>query len=843
MNQQDRHARASAMFLELRSCSDVDREHRLHDLASTDAALASEVRSLLLHDVTNSAAFNPDATATRIGAMKPASSSAGADCPARIGPYRVIERIGRGGSGFVMLAEQDEPVHRRVAIKVVPHAALDRDFAARFEVERKALERTDHPNIARILDAGCTGDGLPYLVMDFIEGVSITEHCQREGLSLRERMVLMLDVADAVQHAHQRGVIHRDLKPANILVGDVAGRPTPRVLDFGIAKPIPDLWATNSASPATIGAPLGTPAYMAPEQTGGLASHAIIDTRADVYALGAVMYELVCGKPANDVRSGDPIESLRRIREVAPPPASRERARNASMFAVDPVPASMLADLDCVLAKALEKDPDRRYPTIAAFAADLKRVLRREPIEARAPTLAYRAARFAQRNRAVVAAAAAFVMIVTAAFIAQAIAWGEAVRQRTEAINQTDAQREINRFLTDDLLAAVTPEEEGHNISALELLRRASAKVDQRFALRPHIAASIHHTLGSSFSSLGAYDDAERHLVRAIDLRAATGGANAPDAVRSQIALASVRAKRAPFDVADNEMTSVVARARLILGRDDPALYTAIHDLGALRETQDRGDEAVALLREALDGRRRLLGERDPLVLMSMSALAMAYERVGDDARALRVQIDALRIAEMIQPPPMMALLSLNNNVGATYQDLNRDEEAEPYLRKAVELARGWLGTDHPDTLTITMNLASLESELGDADAALDLIRDVLDSRLRTLGPAAYETLLARYAMWNIHYKSKHYRQAVDGFLELLPDIAAAMGDNHWVTVQTRASLALALHDDGRSAEALPHAQRAVDQFNSLYGPDHSRTVGTLSTLNAINARLADSTP
>src|SRR6185295_18261119 len=198
---------------------------------------------------------------------EPSLRESAPDLPATIGPYRIVRRLGQGGSGVVLLAEQDEPVRRRVAIKLVPHAAVSPELAARFEFERRALERTEHPNIARILDAGRTGDGLPYLVMDYVEGVSITEHCRGAALSMRERIGVWLDVADAVQHAHQRGVIHRDLKPGNILVGHVNGRPTPRVLDFGIAKPTAG--TRDAESPVTIGLPMGTPAYMAPEQTGG----------------------------------------------------------------------------------------------------------------------------------------------------------------------------------------------------------------------------------------------------------------------------------------------------------------------------------------------------------------------------------------------------------------------------------------------------------------------------------------------------------------------------------------------------------------------------------------------
>jgi serine/threonine-protein kinase len=258
-----------------------------------------------------------------------------------------------------------------------------------------------------------------------------------------------------------------------------------------------------------------------------------------------VLYELACGTPPNDIGGdGDPLQVLRRIRESVPPPASRVRQHNAAAFAGDAVPRSMLSDLDCVLARALEKDPTRRYPTIAAFADDLRRLLKREPIEARPATRRYRAARFAQRNRVLVGAAALVALAMILGIVGLSIGLAKANRAQREASNQTDAQRAINRFLTDDLLAAASPDDQGQNITALELLRRASARVDARFSNRPLIAASIHHTLGVAYTALGAFDESKWHLDQAIALRTAESGGNAPDTVRSEIALAGLLARR-----------------------------------------------------------------------------------------------------------------------------------------------------------------------------------------------------------------------------------------------------------------------------------------------------------
>src|SRR5262245_3846857 len=335
-------------------------------------------------------------------------------------------------------------------------------------------------------------------------------------------------------------------------------------------------------SPPTSGLPLGTPAYMAPEQTGGQ----LIDTRADVFALGAVLYELACGRPPIEIDT-DVLATLRRIRETIPVPASRVRAENAEAFAGDPAPRWLLGDLDCILGRALERAPERRYPTASAFADDLRRLLRREPIVARAPTLRYRVARFAQRNRALAASLGMVVLVTLLGIGGLTAGLIEARRQRREAENQTNAQGENNRFLTEDLLASASPERDGQNVTALEMLHRASRSVDQRLAGRPLIAASVHHTLGDAYATLGAFDDADRHLQRAIALRTIAAGPQAPDTVVSEIAAASLLVRREWIDQADAALTKVIARARSILGPDDPGLYAALNALGTVRESQD----------------------------------------------------------------------------------------------------------------------------------------------------------------------------------------------------------------------------------------------------------------
>lgn len=806
MSERDLHERASEVFLALRGLDGPERERRLDELTSGDAALRAEAASLLAHDV--GGADDADETGT----------------PSMIGPYRVIGRLGRGGGGYVLLAEQDEPVRRRVAIKVAPYAAVDPDAAARFEFERRALEQTEHPNIARILDAGRTPEGLPFIVMEYVEGEPITAYCERMALGVRERIGLMLDVAGAAQHAHQRGVIHRDLKPGNILVSGASGKPSVRVLDFGIAKAIasPEL----SEGAPTSGLPIGTPAYMAPEQTGGRP----VDIRADVYALGAVLYELIAGRAPVDT-CADPWEAMRRVREDTPPPASSERRHGA--------PRALLADLDCVLAKALEKNPDRRYPTAASLAEDLGRVLRGEAIVARRPTPGYRAARFVGRNRALVASGVVVALAASVGVAGLAIGLREADAQRREATLQRDAQREINRFLTEDLLAAASADREGQHATALDLLRSASRRVESRLSQRPEIAAAIHHTLGGAYMELGEYDDAQAHFARALELRRAASGPDSPDTVRSEVAVAGLLGARQMYAEAEPALLAAIERARLILGAGDPALYAALNDLGVVYESLDRASAAVGLLREALEGRARLLGAQDPLVLVTTSNLAQAYDRAGDPERSLALMLDALRIAESMPDAPRMTLLGLHNNIGATMQDLRREHDAAPHLRVAADLAYESLGAEHPATLTIRGNLAGLEAKIGNPLRAAELYEEVVKVQASLFGADALSTLTARYGRWNALRLAGRPSEAAAGFGTLLEDMTRALGDPHWLTNQTRVTLARVLLDSGRAGEAMVHAERGLEHFLALYGPEHSRAQTASQLVDEIRVSLS----
>ncbi len=405
----------------------------LEQACGGDGSLLQEVESLLSND-------GPDTVLDRPAAHLLAESPATA-----VGHYRLLQKIGEGGMGEVWLAEQREPVRRRVALKLVKAGMNTREVMARFESERQALALMDHPGIAKVFDAGSTPQGAPYFVMEYVAGVPITEYCDNHRLSTRERLELFMQVCEAVQHAHQKAIIHRDLKPSNILVMEVDGRAAPKIIDFGVAKALTQKLTADTMF-TRVGALLGTPAYMSPEQAGS--SGEDIDTRTDVYSLGIILYELLAGAPPLELRKIAFEEFLRRLREEEPPkPSTKIRTQDAATSTelarkrqTEP-PAlikQMRGDLDSIALKALEKDRSRRYGSPADLAADIGRYLKNEAVLAVPPSAAYRARKFARRHRAGVSVGAIVLAVLCGA--TASVAWEARVARRERDL----AQRRFN---------------------------------------------------------------------------------------------------------------------------------------------------------------------------------------------------------------------------------------------------------------------------------------------------------------------------------------------------------------------------------------------------------------
>ncbi len=519
----DRDARARELFLAALDRPPEKRRSFLQEACESDEDLRREVESLLAHHDERGSSSLIEAPTT-VRPTKPAP-------PRNVGPYWLLQKLGEGGMGEVYEAEQEKPVKRRVAIKLVKWGMSSEEVLARFESERQALALMSHPNIARVYDAGATEDGRPYFAMEHVAGIPITAYCDTHRLSVEERLGLFIQVCHGVQHAHQKGVIHRDIKPPNILVAIEDGRPVPKIIDFGVAKAT-SMRLTERTLFTQLGQWIGTPEYMSPEQAEMTGLD--IDTRTDVYSLGVVLYELLVGARPFDPRELREVgfdEMRRTIREKEPArPSTRVSgmggaARTAASSRSTNLPAlarGLRGDLDWVTMKALEKDRTRRYGSPAELAADLERHLRDEPIVASPPSTAYRVRKFVRRHRLGVAASAAVIAALLIAIAGTSIGLLQARREAARA-------RQVSEFLV-RMFEDLHPDAGlGPTLSVRDMLDRGASRLDRDLADQPLERARLMAAIGSVYTQIGGYDEARLLLEGSLAMRSALPGDDHPD--------------------------------------------------------------------------------------------------------------------------------------------------------------------------------------------------------------------------------------------------------------------------------------------------------------------------
>jgi non-specific serine/threonine protein kinase/serine/threonine-protein kinase len=686
-----------------------------------------------------------------------------------IGPYRLVRQIGQGGMGTVFLAEQLYPVRRSVALKLIRPGLDSRQVIARFEAERQALALMDHPNIAKVLDAGTvpagrnqesgirdqeseqatagkaltpdpclpTPVGRPYFVMELVRGEPLTAYCDRQRLTLPRRLELFMRICQAVQHAHQKGIIHRDLKPSNILTALYDDRPTPKIIDFGIAKATgPKL--TDQTLVTEPGWVVGTLEYMSPEQAE--LGQPDIDTRGDIYSLGVVLYELLTGTTPvrrQGEQAADFVELLRKVREEEPATpskclgASAELPEIAANRNVEPKKLLGLVrgDLDWIVMKCLEKDRARRYETASALMRDVERYLNEEPVEASPPSAGYRLRKFARKHRKLIAAGAAFVLVLLAGTVVstwqavratlaeESASWQRdkakeqaaiADRERAKAKEEAAIAEAVNDFLNYDLLFQASPEMTAdRDLTLRTVLDRASRNIEGRFPSQPVVEAKIRTVLAVTYQSLGEYAAAERHGLRARTLYRDALGPEHSLTLGALNNLAIIYAVVGRLEEARNLLEEVVRLRRRILGPGNTLTLGAVINLAEVLMRQDRLVEARQLIEEVLDLQLRAFGP-EPEIVKAMGILAAILRRQGQLDKARMLLDQALELNGRLRPPEYAARISIMRTLGQVRQTLGRHRGACNLYEEALRLAYRVLGPKHSDTLIIANDLAWL---------------------------------------------------------------------------------------------------------------------------------------
>jgi serine/threonine protein kinase/tetratricopeptide (TPR) repeat protein len=769
-----------------------------------------------------------------------------------IGRYKLLQLIGEGGFGSVYMAEQTEPVLRRVALKIIKLGMDTKQVIARFEAERQALAMMDHPNIAKVLDAGATDQGRPYFVMELVKGEPITDYCDRHQVSVSARLDLFVQVCQAVQHAHQKGVIHRDLKPSNVLVTVADGRPIPKVIDFGIAKAV-HTRLTEKTLFTEFRQLIGTPEYMSPEQAE--MSGVDIDTRSDIYSLGVVLYELLTGTTPFDgrtLRSAAFGEMQRIIREVEPDRPSARLSRLtetagsiAARRQAEPAGLRRLVrgDLDWIVMRCLDKDRTRRYETASNLAADVLRFLADEPVSATPPSRAYRLRKFVRRNRgaavaaSLVAGALVLGLIGTAAFaLREAAARNRAEDAEENALARAAELEQVAAFQASQL-EGIDPQAMGLQWRA-DVLAEAGRTAARAGAAEDEIARRVAR-IDEALGDVNLTNVALRSLDASIFARSLA-------AVRAQFAgqplvrarllqsLADAMRELGLLDAARSPQEEALQLRRRDLGPEHPDTLTSITNAAELTRLLGRLDEAELLFSEAFETSRRVLGDEHDTTLsavINMGALRWQQGRL-DDAEALARE--AVAMCRRIRGEDHSDVGGTLSNLAFIIAEKNRFDEAIALMRESLDVRMRAVGEGHADTLESLNNLATLLNAAGDHAEALRLFEQVHEGRRRLLGDDHPNTITALSNIGAAMRVGGDLVGAEQKYREALAMRERVLGPNHPETIGSVINLGVVLNALGRREESEPYYRRGYEGRLRAGGPDDPETLTAMSNMGSL---------
>jgi serine/threonine protein kinase len=831
-----------AIFTEALQMPDGERVAFLDRVCGNDSELRTRVEALLKSHSQIGDFLEQSPQGISLPA-KPGTSAA-EKAGDRIGHFKLLQQIGEGGCGIVFMAEQEEPVRRRVALKVIKPGMDSKSVIARFEAERQALALMDHPNIAKFFDAGATESGRPYFVMELVRGVKITEYCDEHSLTTEERLKLFVQVCKAVQHAHQKGVIHRDIKPSNILVTTTTeGLALPVVIDFGIAKATTNQRLTDKTLFTAFEMLIGTPAYMSPEQAD--LTSVDVDTRTDIYSLGVLLYELLTGSTPFDagtlLKAGlDEIRRVIREQEPARPSTRLSKLTGADLTTIAQhrrsEPPTLIhtvrGDLDWIAMKALEKDRARRYETANGLALDIERYLANEPISARPPSTLYKFKKAVLRNKLLFIGIGVIMLLLVVSLIFISASLAKERQSRRVADTASDQSQQVTMFLK-EMLNGIGPSVARGRDTAMvrDILDQTAERIGKEMTNHPQVEGDLYSLVGNLYDQIGSYARAEEIERKALTIRRRQFKPESPEVAASLAELGMMLVAEHKLSEAEPVYQEALAIRRKLYGIENADTASSLNDLSGVYRDERRLAEAEAMARQALDIRRKLFGSENLAVADSLRNICIIYgdENKWPDAESTAREVLAMR-RRLLGPENPSVAWALDDVAWAA-NARGEYAEAETLEAQALAMRQKFVTDEHPDTAKTLNALGQVMANQGNLAESHAVLKAVLAIQRKLLGEDDPATLDTLNSLGKVLGSEGKLPEAEFVWREDLAAWRKRGGNENAETLYALRGLALTFEAEGKWSEAEALWRESLAAWRKKGGNEEQQSMYTLRKL------------